>query len=181
MLWTSIWYSWAEMQMLNDSDWSGKYSWFGTHGMLSKQVVSGAPSLRKTKITLGLLFLGDWEFQQWNSPASQEAFPVAGTCLRALSHGGSLVFNNVKLCICCSFTGMFTRSFSFSQLLIFTTVGALNLSYMAESRQLNQTSFVGDGHVHMHSIIPYYSLCWGTSLIYIFLVTRGMYDCNSLW
>lgn len=49
------------MRMLNDSDWSGNYSWFGTHVMLSKQVVLGAASLRKPVSPMGLLFLGDCE------------------------------------------------------------------------------------------------------------------------
>ena len=52
------------MQMLNDSDWSGNYSWLGTHVMLSKQVVLGAASLRKPASPVGLLFLGNRELQQ---------------------------------------------------------------------------------------------------------------------
>lgn len=54
--------------MLNDSDWSGNYSWFGTHVMLSKQVVLGVASLRKPVSPMGLLFLGDCEHVYVLSP-----------------------------------------------------------------------------------------------------------------
>lgn len=153
MLWTGMCYSWAETQTLNGSDWSGNYSWFGTHVVLSKQVVLGAASLRKPESPMGLAFLG-------RQRVSAEAFPVAGTHTRALSHEGSLAFNNTwSYAFVVPSLGMFTGFFSFTQLPIFTTVGALNLSYMAETSQLTQALSVGDGQAHMHGIITYYSFC----------------------
>lgn len=51
---------------------------------------------------------------------------------------------------------MVTGFLSFTQLPIFTTFGALNLSHVAETSQLTQTLFVGDGQVHIHGIFAYY-------------------------